>query len=178
MTNSNARSGMEDDRFPLAPMSLARFEALTDAYGGCASRWSAAERGAAQRLLDGTGSDADGARSALASASALDALLARDTVPAITAQEVQDVLATFASGPLRHWTLAEGWRRARVAVMAGLVAFVGVAGVASGAMLTSIWFPANAATLTTLDGLGMQNAAEPLYRGTVFGGSVTDWSEQ
>jgi hypothetical protein len=163
-------------------MSLARFQVLTDAYGASAMHWPAAERDAARRLLAGSGPQAEAAREALASASALDALLMQDAVPAITAQEVHDVLATFQPRWHARWTArwapSARWRRARVAVMTGVMALSGMAGMVSGTVLTSMWFPANAATVATTDGRDAQSGSEPLYRGTVFGVPTSDWSEQ
>ena len=182
MTISKAPSASTNGGVVGTPMPLARFQVLTDAYGASERHWPAAERDAARALLAGTGPQAEAARLALTSALALDALLAQDRVAAITAREVHDVLATFKPGWharwKARWAVSAGWRRARLAAITGVMALAGGAGMASGTVLTSIWFPANAATVDGMDGHDMQSAAEPLYRGTVFGVPGSDWSEQ
>jgi hypothetical protein len=61
-----------------APMPLSRFEALIAAYGVAPERWPAAQRAAADTLIEHSAE----ARDALADAALLDHLLARDEAPA------------------------------------------------------------------------------------------------
>ncbi len=65
---------MTDERphDPARPMTMTRFGALAEAYGGDLDRWPEAERGAARALLAAS----DAARTALAAAQHFDAALA------------------------------------------------------------------------------------------------------
>lgn len=65
----------------VGPMTVTRFAAILDAYGGVARRWPAAERAAAEALLAASPE----ARGLLAEATRLDRVLSAATAPAPSA---------------------------------------------------------------------------------------------
>lgn len=115
-------------------MTLARFSALLDAYGGEPSRWPESERAAAEAFLR---SDAE-ARRLCADAAKLDGLLAfEDAASAVEASAA--LRARVAEIPIRHAHAAKrpgGWffqHAFSAALVGALVAALGVlAGAVSG----------------------------------------------
>ena len=93
---------MNDDRThdPTRPMTLARFGALADAYGGAIERWPEAERRAARGLLAAS----QPARETLAAAQHLDAALDRLPAPPPASARLRRSVAALkpAPEPPRH----------------------------------------------------------------------------
>jgi hypothetical protein len=115
-----------------APMTLDRFRALADAWGGDLSRWPASERVAARALMEAS----PAARAELDDARSFDALLSRDVVaPPSTGLRRAIVLAADARLEGGFWNTL--WRDLGGARIAGpaLAASV-VLGIAASAILS------------------------------------------
>jgi hypothetical protein len=115
-----------------APMTLDRFRALADAWGGDLSRWPASEQAAARSLME----SAPAARAELDDARSFDALLSRDVVsPPSTGLRRAIVLAADARLEGGFWKTL--WRELGGARIAGpaLAASV-VLGIAASAILS------------------------------------------
>ncbi|WP_460811744.1 hypothetical protein [Luteimonas pelagia] len=136
------------------PMTLDRFRALADAWGGDLSRWPVSDQAAAEVILATT----PAARAVLDDARSLDALLGHDVVASLsTGLRRAIVLAADARLEAGFWKTL--WRELGGARIAGpaLAASV-VLGVAASAMLspaldaTTTAEPPDYAELALLDG--------------------------
>jgi anti-sigma factor RsiW len=87
-------------------LTLARFQHFLDVHGADLARWPQARRAAADRLL----ADDPAASAVLARARELDALIAREPLPAdAAAARIMHVIETRRLPPQRRWFLWRQW---------------------------------------------------------------------
>lgn len=163
-------------------MNHERFVQILDAYGASSAHWPDDERTAAAALLAAPGAEGEVAQAALLRAEVLDAALDSYTVAlpeadflrrieASALAPVQAPLRAKDSGRSLNWRGLRQWFSGGKMIGAGLLG-AGAVGLATGLLTISLLAPASF-------GAGSSTASdEPVYGGTVFSSTSSDWSEQ
>jgi len=173
-----------------------RFTQLLEAYGTAPAHWPADEREAAQALLSLPGADGVAARAVLDEAVLRDADLTEHLDAYTTALPDEDLVnAILASAPLhgaskpasmptptplsiptpqskpvQNWRRPIRWFSGVRLIGAGLLG-AGAVGLATGVMTMSLLAPVAA-------NANASAADEPVFGGTVFSSTASDWSDQ
>lgn len=166
-------------------MTHERLVHLMEVYGASPARWPVDERAAAQALIAAPNAAGIAARAAFQHAASLDAELDTYTVVSPDPELMRKiaasaVVATPQQVPLRQkprrrlsvdWRTPRHWLSGGRLIGAGLLS-AGIIGLATGLLTTSLLAPSGmgAGASTTND--------EPVYGGTIFSSTSSDWSDQ
>jgi hypothetical protein len=152
-------------------MTPDRFRRLTEAYGASPEHWPQVERAGAEALLARQDPEA---LAALAEARSLDLMLATHAIATPDADLIRQIVASAPSARASSAgnTRMPRWKRPRWWLSGAGFVGVGVAGIAAGVLAISLTGPLSTSAASPPSVFDQSDA------GTVFNGTMPDWSDQ